>query len=158
MSVHELNRKLKEGTPDLQVLDVRRDDEWQQGHIPTAQHTYVPFLEQELDRFDKHKHVAVYCGSGYRASIRQASPCVTKFISVPSPPPNMGLVAYSRCRCTIREACPESCSVPEASVSHAPVKQSLSREIEVLTQNLTRIKNRLEAACGGVKRGTRVPH
>ncbi len=54
---------------DLQILDVRSDGEWKKGHVPNAEHIYVAHLEENLGKLDKSKTVAVYCGSGYRASI-----------------------------------------------------------------------------------------
>ncbi|HJT70832.1 MAG TPA: rhodanese-like domain-containing protein [Terriglobales bacterium] len=68
MSVHDLKRRLDRGE-ELQLLDVRRDDEWQQGHIPTARHIYVPYLAQNLGSLDREKPIATYCGTGFRASI-----------------------------------------------------------------------------------------
>jgi hydroxyacylglutathione hydrolase len=68
MSVHKLKQQIDE-KDDLQVLDVRSNAEWQEGHIPTAEHIYVPNLRQELDRLDRDRPVATYCGSGYRSSI-----------------------------------------------------------------------------------------
>ena len=69
MSVHELKERVVEGRDGLQVLDVRRDDEWEQGYIPTAKHVYAPYLPDHLDGLDREKPVVTYCGSGYRASI-----------------------------------------------------------------------------------------
>lgn len=69
MSVHDLKRHLETGRDGLQILDVRSDEEWEQGHIPTARHVWAPFLEEHLDELDRQRPVAVYCGSGYRASI-----------------------------------------------------------------------------------------
>lgn len=66
-TVHELADKLDD--KDLQILDVRGDGEWQQGHIPGAKHIYVPHLAENLDELEKDKTTVVYCGSGYRASI-----------------------------------------------------------------------------------------
>jgi hydroxyacylglutathione hydrolase len=69
VSVHELKR-LSEDGDTMQILDVRSPGEWQQGHVRGAIHTYVPFLEQQLDgRLDRNKPVVTYCGTGYRASI-----------------------------------------------------------------------------------------
>ena len=68
MSVQELKQRIERGDA-LQVLDVRSEEEWQQGAIPTAQHIYAPELEQHLDRLDPRKPIVTYCGSGYRASI-----------------------------------------------------------------------------------------
>jgi hydroxyacylglutathione hydrolase len=54
---------------DLQILDVRSGGEWKNGHVPNAEHIYVAHLEENLEKLDKSKTVATYCGSGYRASI-----------------------------------------------------------------------------------------
>jgi hydroxyacylglutathione hydrolase len=69
LSVHELKERAVNGYDGLQVLDVRRDDEWQQGHIPSARHIYAPHLPEHLYELDREKPVATYCGSGFRASI-----------------------------------------------------------------------------------------
>jgi len=66
-TVHELAERLDD--KDLTILDVRGAGEWNQGHIPNARHIYVPHLEENLDKLDKNKTIATYCGSGYRASI-----------------------------------------------------------------------------------------
>jgi hydroxyacylglutathione hydrolase len=65
MSVHELNER----KPSLQVLDVRSPGEWKKGHVPGAQHIFVPELRDRMSEIDRNKPTAVYCGSGYRASI-----------------------------------------------------------------------------------------
>ena len=54
---------------DLQILDVRSDGEWKKGHVPNAEHIYVAHLAENIEKLDKSKPVATYCGSGYRASI-----------------------------------------------------------------------------------------
>ncbi|HEX6387252.1 MAG TPA: rhodanese-like domain-containing protein [Anaerolineae bacterium] len=69
MSVHELKRRIEQNNSELQVLDVRSDEEWQQGHVPGAQHIYVPDLPRNLDKLDRRKPIVTYCGSGYRSSI-----------------------------------------------------------------------------------------
>jgi len=53
----------------LQILDVRSDGEWKRGHVPNAEHIYVAHLAENIEKLDKSKTVATYCGSGYRASI-----------------------------------------------------------------------------------------
>ena len=65
MSVHELNDR--KGA--LQVIDVRSPGEWQKGHVPGARHVFVPELGERMEELDRNKPTAVYCGSGYRASI-----------------------------------------------------------------------------------------
>ncbi len=66
MSVHEVNAAA-EG--ELQIFDVRTPDEWKGGHIPGAHHLFLPEIREKSAGFDKMKPTAVYCDSGYRASI-----------------------------------------------------------------------------------------
>jgi hydroxyacylglutathione hydrolase len=65
MSVHELNERKS----SLQIVDVRSPGEWKKGHVPGAQHIFVPKLAKRMAELDRNKPTAVYCGSGYRASI-----------------------------------------------------------------------------------------
>lgn len=65
MTVHEL----KERAGELQIVDVRSPDEWKDGHIPGATHIFLPELEKRAGELKKKKPVAVYCDSGYRASL-----------------------------------------------------------------------------------------
>ena len=67
MTVRELDDRRKAG--GLQVLDVRTPNEWQGGHVPGAVYIFLPELEEKLGTLDKSKPVAVYCDSGYRASL-----------------------------------------------------------------------------------------
>ncbi|HEX6589762.1 MAG TPA: rhodanese-like domain-containing protein [Longimicrobiales bacterium] len=69
MSVHQV----KERSGDLQVLDVRYDDEFAAGHVPGAVHVELSKLEQAIANgagaLDPSRPVATYCGSGSRAGI-----------------------------------------------------------------------------------------
>ena len=65
MSVHELNKRAR----DLQIVDVRSPREWKNGHVPGAHHIFLPELRKRIGELDRSKPTAVYCGSGYRASI-----------------------------------------------------------------------------------------
>ena len=65
MTVHEL----KEQADELQIVDVRSPDEWKKGHIPGATHIFLPELPKKSAQLNKKKPVAVYCDSGYRASL-----------------------------------------------------------------------------------------
>ncbi len=65
MTVHEI----KERGSDLQVVDVRAPGEWENGHVPGAVPMFLPELREKAARLKKTKPVAVYCDSGYRASI-----------------------------------------------------------------------------------------
>jgi len=65
ISVHELHG----ANGQMQVLDVRSNREWKGGHVPGAQHIMVPQLRARAGELDKGKATAVYCATGYRASI-----------------------------------------------------------------------------------------
>jgi hydroxyacylglutathione hydrolase len=65
LGVHEMARD----TGKFQLLDVRGPGEWKRGHIPGAQHFFLPELREKSAALDKSKPTAVYCASGYRASL-----------------------------------------------------------------------------------------
>lgn len=51
------------------VLDVRRNDEWNEGHIPWAEHIELGSVQQKMAALPKDRCIYVTCRSGYRASI-----------------------------------------------------------------------------------------
>jgi glyoxylase-like metal-dependent hydrolase (beta-lactamase superfamily II)/rhodanese-related sulfurtransferase len=53
---------------DVVVLDVRRDDEWAEGHVDGAVHIPLHDLEARLDEIPDGE-VWVHCATGYRAAI-----------------------------------------------------------------------------------------
>jgi hydroxyacylglutathione hydrolase len=68
MTVHELDEQRE----SIQVLDVRTRSEFENGRVPGARHYYVGDMREmpiNIDEVDPGEPVAVYCGSGYRASI-----------------------------------------------------------------------------------------
>ncbi|HEX2753231.1 MAG TPA: MBL fold metallo-hydrolase [Alphaproteobacteria bacterium] len=65
VTVHEI----QEDAENIQILDVRSPDEWKKGHIPGAQHIFLPEIPEKAEGLSKQKPFAVYCDSGYRASI-----------------------------------------------------------------------------------------
>ena len=65
ISVHDLKRAGKK----MQIIDVRSPDEWKEGHIPNAHHLFLPEIREKAAKFSKRKPTAVYCDSGYRASL-----------------------------------------------------------------------------------------
>lgn len=65
MTVHEVKKR----SDELQIVDVRSPDEWEEGHIPGAEHIFLPELKRRAKELSKEQPVAVYCDSGYRASL-----------------------------------------------------------------------------------------
>lgn len=52
-----------------QVLDVRADSEWEEGHIPGAIHVHYGKIRDQLDQIPRDKELVVHCASGIRANL-----------------------------------------------------------------------------------------
>jgi rhodanese-related sulfurtransferase len=52
---------------DIQVLDVREDDEWTAGRIEGAVHIPLGELERRMSELDRNRPVVTVCRSGGRA-------------------------------------------------------------------------------------------
>jgi hydroxyacylglutathione hydrolase len=70
ISPQELNEKLCDGSLRAEdVLDVRREGEWQAGHIEQVQCRALDTFAQGVPAMDHERPVAVHCKSGYRSMI-----------------------------------------------------------------------------------------
>lgn len=69
MQLQEIQDAIKEvANGDAVLLDVRRDDEWAEGHAEQAVHFDSAKIEAgELPDIPKDKKIYVYCKSGGRA-------------------------------------------------------------------------------------------
>jgi hydroxyacylglutathione hydrolase len=67
MTVEELRQHL--GNCDVQVLDVRRQGEWDAGHIDGAELYSLDRFKAALPTLDNKSRVAIHCASGYRSMI-----------------------------------------------------------------------------------------
>ena len=63
----ELAAERRDGA--VTVLDVRRNDEWEAGHLDGAQHIPLDQLEGRIDEVPTGGPVWVHCATGFRASI-----------------------------------------------------------------------------------------
>ena len=63
MSPFELKRKIDEDIEDINIVDVRKYDDYIDGHIPFAIHVPFDSLEEHLVMFEKHKLNIIYCQS-----------------------------------------------------------------------------------------------
>jgi rhodanese-related sulfurtransferase len=52
---------------DIQVLDVREDDEWNSGRIEGAVHLPLGELERRVHELDRNRPIVTVCRSGGRA-------------------------------------------------------------------------------------------
>lgn len=55
--------------PGIQVVDVRSEKEYADGHVEGAIHAFVGTLENNLAKLDKSKGTVLYCQAGDRATI-----------------------------------------------------------------------------------------
>lgn len=53
----------------MAIVDVRRNDEWREGHIPGSQHLHIGELSQHLAEVPRDVPIAVVCRTGHRAEI-----------------------------------------------------------------------------------------
>ena len=60
-------RTVKTNRQDIQVLDVREDDEWTAGRIEGAVHIPLGELDRRVSELDRNRPVVTVCRSGERA-------------------------------------------------------------------------------------------
>ena len=55
--------------PQVVLLDVREDNEWEKGHAAEAIHLGKGILERDLEKTvpDLDREIVMYCGGGYRS-------------------------------------------------------------------------------------------
>lgn len=53
------------------LIDVREDNEWANGHIPTAIHMGRGIIERDIEKVipNKNQELVLYCGGGYRSAL-----------------------------------------------------------------------------------------
>jgi rhodanese-related sulfurtransferase len=68
LSVDE-TQALMESGQEVRLIDVREDSEWENGHIPGAEHIGKGVIERDIETRipDKSATVVLYCGGGYRS-------------------------------------------------------------------------------------------
>jgi hydroxyacylglutathione hydrolase len=57
------------GRGDLQIIDVRRESEWNAGHIPGARHLFLGELPARLGELSHDRPIVTHCESGSRSAI-----------------------------------------------------------------------------------------
>jgi rhodanese-related sulfurtransferase len=67
----EVARRLEAGEADL--IDTRRDYEWEAGHLPAARRIEMNDLQAQADSIDKDRPVIFYCRSGNRSGMAAAA-------------------------------------------------------------------------------------
>ena len=68
ITVHDLDRLQREAA-DLQIADVRRPAEWEEGHIAGALLLPLNQIATAMRQLDPDRSIAVHCKGGYRSAI-----------------------------------------------------------------------------------------
>jgi rhodanese-related sulfurtransferase len=70
ISVAEARAKVA-ADPQVVLLDVREDHEWQAGHAAEARHLGKGILERDLEKLypDANTEIIMYCGGGFRSAL-----------------------------------------------------------------------------------------
>lgn len=70
LTLEEARRRLA-ANPQAVLLDVREDNEWQNGHASSAMHLGKGVLERDLERIfpNPDTEIIMYCGGGYRSAL-----------------------------------------------------------------------------------------
>jgi rhodanese-related sulfurtransferase len=70
VTVEEVLRKLSDGER-FNFVDVREDNEWNEGHAKGAKHIGKGIIERDVETLipDKKAQIVLYCGGGYRSAL-----------------------------------------------------------------------------------------
>lgn len=64
-------RRRQEAGEKFHLIDVREDNEWQQGHAAGATHLGKGIIERDIETTipDHDAEIILYCGGGYRSAL-----------------------------------------------------------------------------------------
>ena len=70
LTVEQLRGRLAQN-PQLVLMDVREDHEWQKGHAAQAVHLGKGILERDLETAfpERGAEIIMYCGGGFRSAL-----------------------------------------------------------------------------------------
>jgi rhodanese-related sulfurtransferase len=74
MNVDTLRERL-EADPELLVIDIREDHEYEASHLRGSVHLGKGILERDIEEFapDVNREMVLYCGGGFRSAIAAES-------------------------------------------------------------------------------------
>lgn len=61
--------KIKEGDPDIHILDVRKNSEYLSEHVVDAENAPLDYINDSMLKVDKNKTYYVHCAGGYRSMV-----------------------------------------------------------------------------------------
>ncbi|MCM3902212.1 MAG: rhodanese-like domain-containing protein [Pyrinomonadaceae bacterium] len=67
----EQARERIDADPNVKLIDVREDNEWEAGHAAGANHLSKGIIERDIEQSvpDKSTELVLYCGGGYRSAL-----------------------------------------------------------------------------------------
>ena len=70
ISVEETMERMNSGD-ELQLIDVREDNEWEKGHAMGALHLGKGIIERDIEKAvpDHEAEIILYCGGGFRSAL-----------------------------------------------------------------------------------------
>jgi hydroxyacylglutathione hydrolase len=68
-SVDKTIVKEKISEENVQLIDIRRQSEYKEGHIDGAVNLYIGTLDENFEKIAKDKEVIIYCNSGNRSAV-----------------------------------------------------------------------------------------
>ena len=74
ISIEQARERLGKN-PQLVLMDVREDSEWEKEHAAEAMHLGKGILERDLEKVvpDLDREIIMYCGGGYRSVLTAAA-------------------------------------------------------------------------------------
>jgi len=70
VTIDDVLNKQRDGA-SFELVDVREDHEWDNGHIKGARHLGRGILERDIEKAipDKDREIILYCGGGFRSAL-----------------------------------------------------------------------------------------
>src|SRR3990167_9335264 len=71
INVDELKKWLDTHPDNFVLIDVREQNEWDQGHLPQAIHLSKGVIERDIEAIipKENTKIALYCGGGFRSAL-----------------------------------------------------------------------------------------
>ncbi|PZX48901.1 MBL fold metallo-hydrolase [Algoriphagus chordae] len=60
---------IQKSNPDISILDVRKESEFQSEHVLNAENTPLDYINESMTKIDKDKTYYVHCAGGYRSMV-----------------------------------------------------------------------------------------
>jgi len=69
ISIDDYRQRFADGGEDYMLVDVRMDDEFEDGHLPGAINIPLPEIQSRLDEIPTDKPIVMVCRTGNRSDV-----------------------------------------------------------------------------------------